>query len=83
MKIIKKNLKGSYILYFQDVHMKKRRLQYERANIPRAYEATQAGMTVYKAARQYNIPESTMRDRTRGNVAVDAKNRTWTLMSSE
>ena len=40
MKYNKKNLKGNYILYFQDVPMKKRRLQYDRANIPRAYEAT-------------------------------------------
>ena len=83
MKYNKKNLKGNYTLYFQDVPMKKRRLQYDRANIPRAYEATQAGMTVYKAARLYNVPESTLRDRTRGNVAVDAKNGTGTLMSTE
>ena len=57
--------------------MKKRGFQYDRANIPRAYEATQAGMTVYKAARLYNVPESTLRDRTRGNVAVDAKKWNW------
>ena len=63
--------------------MKKRRFQYDRANIPTAYEATQAGMTVYKAARLYNVPESTLRDRTRGNVAVDVKNGTGTLMSTE
>ena len=30
-------------------------------------------MSVYRAARSYNVPEQTLRDRVRGNVAVDAK----------
>jgi hypothetical protein len=30
-------------------------------------------MSVYRAARQYNVPESTLRDRTRGNVDIEAK----------
>jgi hypothetical protein len=28
--------------------------------------------SVYRAARQYNVPESTLRDRTRGNVDIEA-----------
>ena len=30
-------------------------------------------MSVYKAAREYNVPESTLRDRTWGNICLDAK----------
>ena len=63
--------------------MKNRRLQYDRANIPRVYAANLTGMTVSKSARLYYVPESTLRDRTRGNVAVDAKNGTGTLLSTE
>ena len=63
-------------LIFQDLPPKKKRLQYDRSNLSRAYQATQSGMSVYRAARLYNIPESTLRDRTLGNVSVDAKNGT-------
>jgi hypothetical protein len=44
-----------------------------RANLQRAHEAIVTGMSVYRAARQYNVPESTLRDRTRGNVDIEAK----------
>ena len=37
----------------------------------RAYNATLTGMSVYKAARVYKVPERTLRDRTQGNVALD------------
>jgi tryptophan 2,3-dioxygenase len=50
-----------------------KRLQYDRANLQRALEAIVKGMSVYRAARQYNVPESTLRDRTRGNVDIEAK----------
>ena len=52
--------------------MKKRKLQYDRGNLQRAFEATQRGMSVYRAAREYMVPESTLRGRTRGfvNMAV-------------
>jgi hypothetical protein len=51
-------------------NVKKKRLQYDRANLQRAHEAIVKGMSVYRAARQYNVPESTLRDRTRGNYLV-------------
>ena len=38
---------------------------------------------MYKAARLNNIPESTLRDRTRCNRAVDAKHRNGTLLSTD
>ncbi|XP_046564293.1 uncharacterized protein LOC124273117 [Haliotis rubra] len=38
-------------------------------------------MSVYRAARQYGVPESTLRDRTRGNVPVGAKPGGDTLLS--
>ena len=47
-------------------------MQYDRANLQRAFDATQNGMSVYKAARLYNIPEQTLRDRTKGLVDLDA-----------
>jgi hypothetical protein len=49
------------------------RLQYDRSNLERAFQATQKGTSVYKAAKLYNVPESTLRDRTRGNVSLEAK----------
>ena len=70
-------------IYFQDVTTVRRRLQYDRSNLARACEATQAGMSVYKAARRYSVPESTLRDRTRGNVYVDARVGHATLMTAQ
>ena len=61
----------------------RKRLQYDRSNLARAYEATQGGMSVYKAARRYSVPESTLRDRTRGNVDVDARAGHATLMTAD
>ncbi|XP_045203754.2 uncharacterized protein LOC123556821 [Mercenaria mercenaria] len=46
-------------------------MKYDRANLLRAFQATQKGMSVYRASREYNVPESTLRDRTRGLVPVD------------
>lgn len=45
------------------------RESYRRARLPRAYEAS--GMSVYIAAPVFSVPESTVRDRTRSNVALD------------
>ena len=63
-----------YLHILQDTNLKQKRLQYERANLQTAYTAVfEKGMSVYKAARAYDVPESTLRDRIRGNVEVDAK----------
>lgn len=51
--------------------MKKK--QYDPNALKYAYEAVQNGMSVYKASRNYGIPESTLRDRTLGLVAVDGR----------
>ena len=47
-------------------------MQYDRGNLTRAYTATQGGMSVRMADRRYSVPESTLRDRTRGIVDIDA-----------
>ena len=52
--------------------MKKRRLQYNRTNLQIALEATQRDVSIYRAARQYCVPETTLRDRVRGRVEVGA-----------
>jgi len=41
--------------------------------LSRAYQATLSGMSVYRASRQYGVPKSTLRDRTRHNVAIDCR----------
>ena len=47
-------------------------MKYDRVNLLRAFEATKGGMSVYRASREeYRVPESTLRDRTRGLVPVD------------
>jgi hypothetical protein len=40
-------------------------------------------MSVYRAARQYTVPESTLRDRTRGNVDIEAKVRQDTIFTKD
>ena len=40
-------------------------------------------MSVYRAAKQYNVPESTLRDRTRGNVDIEAKVRQDTISTKD
>ena len=56
----------------QSTKEKRPKVLYDRTNLRRAFDATRSGMSVYMAARQYNVPESTLRDRTRGNISVDA-----------
>ena len=51
---------------------KRPKVLYDSKNLRRAFDATRSGMSVYMAARQYNVPESTLRDITRGNISVEA-----------
>ncbi|XP_052096626.1 uncharacterized protein LOC127731826 [Mytilus californianus] len=51
--------------------MKKK--QYDPNALKYAYDAVQNGMSVYQAAKNYGIPESTLRDRTLGLVSVDGR----------
>ncbi|KAJ8309869.1 hypothetical protein KUTeg_011734 [Tegillarca granosa] len=55
----------------QGSSVKQKKLQYERANLQKAYNATLTGMSVYRAARMYLVPESTLRDRTRNKVEME------------
>ena len=66
---------------FQDPKPKRLRLQYDRTNLQRAFDATARGMSVYRAAREFGVPESTLRDRTRGNVTLDTRVGVDTLFS--
>ena len=74
---------GELFFYLQQATPVRRRLQYDRSNLARAYEATQCWMSVNMAARRYSVPESTLRDRTRGNVEVDARTGHGTLLSAD
>ena len=64
----------SFILSFQDPQIKRKRLQYDRANLNRAFEAIQQrGLSVKRAATEYSVPVTTLRDRILGNVDIGAK----------
>jgi len=64
----------NYVLFlFQKLKLTKSKKPYDREKLSRAYQATLSGMSVYRASRQYGVPESTLRDRTRHNVATDCR----------
>ena len=46
---------------------------YDRANLQKAFEATQRGVSAYRAAKLYSVPPTTLKDRISGRVSVDAK----------
>lgn len=52
--------------------MKKKRLQYDRAYLEGTYTACKGGVSVYKAALIYSVPESNLRDRAREKIPLDA-----------
>ena len=92
---MKSNFRHSVVLRFQTKvkpdatsevksEVKYRHLKpYDRTDLLKAYEATKNGMSVYRAARRFSVPESTLRDRTRCNVALDAIPGPETLLSSK
>ena len=54
-------------IFFQKPRVKER--QYDAAQLSRAYHAVAGNkMSIYKASREYGIPESTLRDRLKGRV---------------
>jgi len=61
----------SLFCIFQNSDTKKKKMQYERANLQRAYNTTKNGISVYRAAKLFSVPESTLRDRTRGLVNLN------------
>ena len=68
----------------QDAPVIKRKvLQYDRQNLLRAYEATQRGLSVYRAAKEYSVPEQTLRDKIKGYIGPDAKIGFETLFSKD
>ena len=71
----------AFLYPFQDPKPKRRRLQYDRANLQRAFDATARGMSVYRASREFCVPESTLRDRTRGNITLNTKVGVGTLFT--
>ena len=70
-------------MHFQVDSKARKEKPYDRANVIRAYEATQSGMSVYRASRVYSVPESTLRDRPRCNVTLDATRGPGLLLSWE
>ncbi|XP_060608620.1 uncharacterized protein LOC132760626 [Ruditapes philippinarum] len=56
---------------------------YDKESLKRAYAGCVSnGMSVYRASRVYHVPESTLRDRTRHNVTLEARPGPETLLSS-
>ena len=70
--LFQKNIYQLSFSVFQDTGVKKRRLQYNRASLQIVLEATQRGVSIYRAARQYCVLETTLRDRACGRVEVGA-----------
>ena len=78
--------KKTFFLYskvhlFQAKPKRPKYRQYDMASMRAAFQATQNGMSVYRAARQFEVPECTLRDRTLGLIDENAKLGTPTLLS--
>lgn len=60
-----------FLFVFQGTKLSIRRRVYDKIDLQMAFDATQKGMSVYKAARMYRVPETTLRDRARGRISVN------------
>ena len=59
-------------------------LQYDRSKIPEAINKIKAGiLSINKASQEYNIPFSTLRDRTSDRLPVDAKPGASTVLTAD
>ncbi|XP_060606285.1 uncharacterized protein LOC132758607 [Ruditapes philippinarum] len=63
--------------------VKKRRLLYDRSNLQRAFEATQKGISAYRAAKMYSVPPTTLWDRISGRVKATARVGHETIFTQE
>jgi len=70
-------------IVFQIRESNHKKKPYDKNNLKRAFDATLGGMSVYRASRVYNVPESTLRDRTRQNVDINCKHGAETLFTCE
>lgn len=61
---------GKVSLHVQAQIKAKRSKPYE-SNLLRVFEVTKTGISVYGASRIYSVPESTLCDRTWGNVPLE------------
>ena len=61
----------SLFCFLQNSDTKKKKMQYERAILQRAYNTTKNVISVYRAAKLFSVPECTLRDRTRGLVNLN------------
>ena len=58
-----KKINISLFCIFQNSDTKKKKMQYERANtcnLQRAYDVTKNGISFYRAARLFSVPELTL-----------------------
>lgn len=69
--------------HFLESEAKKRRLLYERTICKIAFEATQKGVSAYRAAKLYSTPPTTLQDKTTGRVDVGANVGHYTFFTRE
>ena len=65
------HFESEFISHFQAETKANWRKPYEKVNLLWAYEATKSVLSVYRASRLYNVPESTLHDWTRGKQPSD------------
>ena len=69
-----------FFIYQEAVKIKKK--QYNPESLLNAFNAVEKGMSVYAAARNYGVQETTLRDRTLGHVSVTEKTASFVFNDS-